>query len=42
MYSFSEAREVEQNFGELVLEALLSSNINSITDLSFGRNKSWF
>ena len=28
--------------GELVLEALLSSNIDTITDLNLGYNKSWF
>ena len=35
---FSRDSDREENIGELVLEALLSSNINSITDLNLGYN----
>ena len=38
----SEDRDVNENIGELVLESLLSSDINSITELRLGSNKSWF
>ena len=31
-----------KNFGEIILEALLSANINSITDLNIRANRSWF
>ena len=31
-----------ENIGELVLETLLSSSIDSITNLSFRTNSSWF
>ena len=33
---------VKENMGELVLEALLSSNIDTITDLNLRSNKFWF
>lgn len=42
MRSFSYNKDIEQNIGELVLDALLSSNIDSITDLDFKNNNSWF
>ena len=42
MAGFSKDNDSEQNIGELVLEALLSSNIESITNLSFRENSSWF
>ena len=38
MYEFSLKLDREQNIGELVLESLLSSNIDSITYLNFGWN----
>ena len=31
-----------KNIGEIVLEALLSANINTITDLNLRANRSWF
>ena len=42
MQSFSWGKDKVQNIGELVLESLLSSSINSITELNFINNKSWF
>ena len=39
---FSYKQEYVEEIGELVLEALLSSNITSITDLNLGCNESWF
>ena len=42
MYEFSLKLDREQNIGELVLESLLSSNINSITNLDLSINPSWF
>ena len=42
MVDFSNDNDSEQNIGELVLEALLSSNNESITNLSFRENSSWF
>ena len=40
-FSFLNYQLVE-NIGELILEPLLSSNIDSITELSLARNFSWF
>ena len=37
-----EGLDGEHNIGELVLEALLSFNIDSISNLNLGRNYSWF
>ena len=34
--------EDSENIGELVLEILLSSSIDSIADLNLGVNSSWF
>ena len=42
MYGFSADRDRETNFGELVLETLLNSNIESITHLYLEYNRSWF
>ena len=42
MCEFSAYSDYEENIGELVLEILLSSNIDSITDLSLSYNLSWF
>ena len=42
MNSFSGQKDYEENMGEQVLEALLSSNIDTITDLNLGNNTSWF
>ena len=39
-FSFDEDRD--HNIGELVLETLLSYNVDSIIDLNFGCNESWF
>ena len=36
--AFSHDREREENIGELVLETILSSNIDSITHLDLGYN----
>ena len=38
MLQFSYDKDSEENIGELVLEALLSSNIDSITHLDLGYN----
>ena len=38
MEHFSRVEDREQNIGELVLESLLSSNIDSITDINFTEN----
>ena len=35
-------KDREENIGEFVLETLLSSNIESITDLNLRDNRSWF
>ena len=42
MNTFSDDRDTDQNLGELILETILSSNIDSIIDLNFRENKSWF
>ena len=42
MSRFSRDRDVDENIGEIVLETLLSSGINSITDLDLRVNRSWF
>ena len=39
---FSYDRDRVENIGELVLETLLNSNIDSITDLNLRQNPSWF
>ena len=42
MNFFSCNNDRVENIGELVLEVLLSSNIDSITDLGLSGNESWF
>ena len=42
MDKFSKDEDIHENIGELVFETLLNSSINSITDLNFSDNKSWF
>jgi len=42
MNQFSGIKDFSENIGELVLEILLSSNINSIADLNLSENYSWF
>ena len=42
MYAFSQNKDKEENIGEFILETLLSSKINSITNLNLGANPSWF
>ena len=42
MSFFSYFYDYSENIGELVLEMLLSSNIDSITSLNFSQNSSWF
>ena len=42
MYSFSRDSDRDENIGELVLETLLTSNIDSITKLNLSTNYSWF
>ena len=42
MESFSEDNDVNENIGELILEALLTSRIDSIVDLNLRANSSWF
>ena len=39
---FSRDNDRDENIGELVLETLLSSSIDSVTDLNLGGNKSLF
>ena len=40
--SFGPMIEINENNGELILEILLNSNIESITNLNLGSNSSWF
>ena len=42
MYGFSDDKDRDASIGEHVLEALLSSSMNSITDLYLYANQSWF
>ena len=42
MESFSLNRDYNENIGELILEALLTSNIDSIINLNLRNNNSWF
>ena len=42
MNGFSGDRDKNENIGEVVLEALLTSSINSITTLDLAGNSSWF
>ena len=42
MSEFSKNGDANLSMGEIVLETLLSSNIDSITDLNFSSNNSWF
>ena len=43
MWIFSGSDDKEENIGEHVIEALLSANIDTITDLNLGGNYlSWF
>ena len=42
MEMFSWDFDKDENIGEIVLESLLSSNIDSINDLNFTINNSWF
>ena len=42
LWSFSSYKDKNQNIGELILETLLSSSIDSVTDLNLSDNKSWF
>ena len=42
MQGFSYDNYRVENMGELVLETLLSSNIDSITNLNLSKNSSWF
>ena len=42
MHKFSREEDKKENIGELVLETLYTSNIDSITDLNLDKNGSWF
>ena len=42
MNNFSESFDKQENVGENVQEALLSSNIDTITDLNLSSNGTWF
>ena len=43
MEEFSRYNESDgKNVGETILESLLSSNIDSITDINLGCNRTWF
>ena len=42
MARFSRESIRDDDIGELVLDALLSSNIKSITDLNLSHNPTWF
>ena len=41
MKEFSADKDREENIGELVLETLLNSNVDTITDLDLSGNSSW-
>ena len=42
MDMFSSDKDVNENIAEVVLEALLTSSIDSIANLNLSCNKSWF
>ena len=42
MQYLSNVKDRDESMGELILEALLGSSIDSISDLNLSRNKSWF
>ena len=42
MGTFSDKHDRDQNFAEIILETLLSSNIDSITNIRLFNNESWF
>ena len=42
MSKFSGEKDQDQNIGELVLETLLNSRINTIIFLNLSKNFSWF
>ena len=42
MVCFSSDKDLNENIGELVLEILLNSNIEIITELHLRENSSWF
>ena len=42
MEGFSDDKDKNENIGELVLEPLINSNIDTIKDLNLGFNESWF
>ena len=42
MYEFSKDKDRDENIGELVLESLLSSSIDTIIDINLSSNRSWF
>ena len=42
MKEFSGDQDKGENIGELVLETLLNSSIDSITEIYFDSNSSWF
>ena len=42
MEAFSDDADRDENMGEIVLETVLSANIDSVTDLNLGSNMSWF
>ena len=42
MVEFSRSRDHIENIGKLVFEILMSSSINSITDINFNTNELWF
>ena len=42
MENFSGSNDLDENTGELVLEILLNSSIDTITNLNFYENSSWF
>ena len=42
MNAFSEDKDFENKIGELVLESLLASRIDSIKELDLSANRSWF
>ena len=42
LYDFSKDNDSDQSAGEIILEALLNSSINTIQDLDLSNNYSWF
>ena len=42
MFYFSAYQDLNENMGGIILDALLSSSIGSLSTLNFRNNRSWF